>query len=156
LAAIPSIILAIYGGTESTDSPTLATKDLLKVSVILFMACYSAFMCLFLIFLRQLQAMPLSEQKLLLCFACCVPFLMVVRFLYGILEMFVGSLRSQFSVLTGDVTTFFCIAVLEEIFVVVFFVFTGMRLERLPPALRNGAKPRDSGVVVELRSREQE
>lgn len=59
---------------------------------------------------------------------------------YGILGTFVGSLRSQFGVLTGDVTTFLCMAVLEEIFVVAFFVFTGMRLERLPPALRNGAK----------------
>jgi hypothetical protein len=155
LVAIAGIVLAIYGGTESADSPTLATNDLLKVSVILFVACYITFMCLFLIFLRQWQAIPQGEQKLLLCFACCVPF-MVVRFLYGILGTFVESLRPQFSVLTGDVTTFSCMAVLEEIFVAAFFVFTGMRLERLPPVLRNSSKPHYSGEVVELRSREQE
>ncbi|CZR65964.1 uncharacterized protein PAC_15864 [Phialocephala subalpina] len=153
LAAIAGIVLAIYGGTESADSPTLATNDLLKASVILFAACYLAFMCLFLIFLRQWPAIPPGEQKLLLCFACCVPF-MVVRFLYGILGTFVESLRPQFSVLTGGVTKFLCMAVLEEIFVVAFFVFTGMRLERLPPALRNGAKPRDSREAIGLRSRE--
>lgn len=136
-------MLAIYGGTESANSPTLATNDLLKVSVILFAACYLAFMCLFLVFLRQRQAIPTGEQKLLLCFACCVPF-MVVRFLYGILGTFVESLRPQFSVLVGNVTTFLCMAALEEIFVVAFFVYTGMRLEQLPPALRNGAKPRGS------------
>ena len=155
LTAIAGIVLAIYGGTESADSPTLATNDLLKASVILFVACYLAFTCLFLLFLRQWQAIPPGERNLLLCFACCVPF-MVVRFLYGILGTFVGSLRSNFSVLTGDVTIFLCMAVLEEIFVVAFFVFTGMRLERLPPALRNGAKSREPGEIVESRSSERE
>jgi hypothetical protein len=80
---------------------------------------------------------------------------MVVRFLYSILGTYVESLRSQFSVLTGDVTTFLYMAVLEEIFVVAFFVFTGMRLDRLPPALKNGAKPEDSREAVETRSREE-
>ena len=152
LAGIAGIVLAICGGTESADSPTLATNDLLKASVILFVACYLAFVCLFLIFLRQWQAIPPGEHKLLLCFAYCAPF-MVVRFLYGILGTFVESLRFQFSVLTGDVTTFLGMAVLEEIFVVAFFVFTGMRLERLPPALRKGVKPRGSRAVVESSSR---
>ena len=79
---------------------------------------------------------------------------MVVRFLFGILGTFDESLRSQFSVLAGNVTIFLCMAVLEEIFVVVFFVFTGMRLERLPPALRDDAKSEDPRGVSELRSRE--
>jgi hypothetical protein len=79
---------------------------------------------------------------------------MVVRFLFGILGTFDESLRSQFSVLAGNVTIFLCLAVLEEIFVVAFFVFTGMRLERLPPALRDDAKPDDQRGVNELRSRE--
>jgi len=52
----------------------------------------------------------------------------------------VKSLKPQLSVLTGDVTTFLCIAVLEEVFVVAFFVFTDMKLDRLPLALRSGAK----------------
>lgn len=147
LTAIAGIVLAIYGGTESADSPTLATNDLLKVSVSLFAACYLAFVCLFLILLRQWHAIPQQERKLLLCFACCVPF-MVVRFLYGMLGTFVEGLRPQFSVLTGDVTTFLCMAVLEEIFVVAFFVFTGMRLDRLPTELKNGTKPHDSLAIA--------
>jgi len=117
LATIADII---YRGTESVDSPTPATNDLLKASIIL---------------------------------ACYVPF-MVVRFLYGILVTFVESLRAKFSVLTGDITAFLCMAVLEEIFVVAFLMFTGMRLDRLPSALRNAGKPRDSTEGVEIRSRE--
>ncbi|KUJ22316.1 uncharacterized protein LY89DRAFT_575798 [Mollisia scopiformis] len=153
LLAIAGIVLAIYGGIESANSPTLATNDLLKASVILFVASYLAFVCIFLIFLRQWHIIPSGEQKLLLCFAYCAPF-MVVRFLFSILGTYVESLRSQFGVLTGDVTVFLCMAVLEEIIVVALFVYTGMRLERLPPALRNGAKPRDSREVIELGSRE--
>ena len=153
LASLAGIALAIYGGIQSADSPTLETNNLLKVSVIIFVACYLAFVCLFLIFLRQWKAIPKAEQKLLVCFACCVPF-MVVRFLFGILGTFDESLRSQFSVLAGNVTIFLCMAVLEEIFVVAFFVFTGMRLERLPPALRDDAKSEDPRGVSELRSRE--
>lgn len=152
LCGIAGIVVAIYGGTISANSPTLATNDLLEASVILFVACYLSFVCLFLVFLARWSSIPQGEQKLLICFACCVPF-MIVRFLYGILGIFVESLRAQFSVLTGSVTAFLCMAVLEEIFVVASFVFTGMRLDRLPPELRAGAKPRDSGETVILRSR---
>lgn len=155
LAAIAGIVLASWGGAQSADSPNLSTNDLLKASVILFLGSYLAFICLFLIFLRQWQATPPGEQKLLICFACCVPF-MVVRFLFSILGTFVESLRSEFSVLTGNVTAFLFMAVTEEIFVVAFFVFTGMSLERLPPALRTGARPRDSIVAIPLQSRERE
>ncbi len=155
LVAIAGIVLAIYGGTDSANSPTLATNDLLKVSVLLFAACYLSFIGLFLIFMRRWHDVPQSEQKLLFCFAVCVPF-MVVRFLYSILGTWVQSLRPHFSVLTGDVTTFLCMAVVEEIFVVAFFVFTGMRLDRLPPALRDGAKVDDSREALRLRSGEEE
>jgi hypothetical protein len=62
-------------------------------------------------------------------------------------------LRPKFSVLTGDVSTFLFMAVIEEIFVVAFFVFTGMRLESLSLTTKNGAKPRNSRGVVELESR---
>lgn len=146
LVAIAGIVLAIYGGTESADSPTLDTNVLLKVSVILFVACYVAFVFLFLIFLRHLRDLPSGEQKLLLCFACCAPF-MVVRYLYSILGTFVESLRGEFSVLTGSVTIFLCMAVIEEIIVVALFVLAGLSLERLPPALRTGVKSRDSAQV---------
>ncbi|PMD30118.1 hypothetical protein L207DRAFT_641962 [Hyaloscypha variabilis F] len=155
LVAIAGIVLAIYGGTNSANSPTLATNDLLKVSVLLFAACYLSFMGLFLIFMQRWHDIPQGEQKLLLCFAVCVPF-MVVRFLYSILGTWVQNLRPQFSVLTGDVTTFLFMAVIEEIFVVAVFVFTGMRLDRLPPDLRNGAKVDDSREAVRLRSGEEE
>jgi hypothetical protein len=116
------------------------------------LADYLCFVVLFLVFLRHWQVIPRSEQKILVCFAVCAP-LMVVRYLFGILGTFVESLRPQFSVLMGDVTTFLCMAVLEEIFVVAFFIFMGMRLERLPAELKTGAKPRDvTGDDVEMSS----
>jgi len=81
---------------------------------------------------------------------------MVVRFLYGILVNFVESLRARakFRLFTGDIIAFLYMAILEEIFVVAFFMFAGMRLDRLPSALRNAGKPRDSREGVEVQSRE--
>ncbi|KAF4627012.1 hypothetical protein G7Y89_g11146 [Cudoniella acicularis] len=43
ILAIAGIALAIYGGTESADSPTLSSNALLKASVLLFVACYLSF-----------------------------------------------------------------------------------------------------------------
>lgn len=149
LAAIAGIVLAIYGGTESADSPTLDTNALLKASVLLFAACYVAFLLLFLILLRRWHDIPSRENRLLICFACCAPF-MVVRFLYGIIGTFVENLRPQFSVLIGDVTVFLCMAVLEEIFVVGFIVIVGLGLERLSPELRKASKNRDSSTRMNL------
>lgn len=148
LVAIAGIVLAIYGGIESANSPSLATNDLLKIGVGLFAACYAAFMFLFLLFLRKRQDIPQGEQRLLLCFVVCAPF-MVVRYLYSLLGDFVASLRPELSVLTGNVTIFLFMAVLEEIFVVAAFVYTGMGLELLPPVLRNGAKSHNSREVDE-------
>jgi len=142
LVGFAGIAVAIYGGTESANSPTLESNALLKASVLLFLACYLAFVVLFLIFLRHWQDIPEGERSLIVAFACCAPF-MVVRFLFGIIGTFVDSLRPQFSVLTGDVTTFLCMAVLEEIIVVGIIVYTGMRLDKLPAELRK-ASPKDT------------
>ena len=129
-------MVGIYGGIESSESANLGTNDLLKAGVICFAASYVVFAFLFLFFLTQWRKIPTTERPLLLCFAYCAPF-MVVRFLYSILPDFVQSLRAQFNPLIGNVTTFLCMAVLEEIFIVACYIFIGMRLESLPPELKS-------------------
>ncbi|KJZ72365.1 hypothetical protein HIM_08291 [Hirsutella minnesotensis 3608] len=147
LTSIAGIGVAIYGGSKSAESPTLETNDLLKASVLLFLACYLAFACLELIFLRKWRAIPRNEHQLLILFACCAP-LMVIRFLYAIIGTFVPSRRRRFGVLTGDVTIFLCMAVLEEIFTVAAYVFVGMRLDKLPPELRKRRPRRKLKLVI--------
>lgn len=154
LVMIAGIVLAIYGGSESADSATLATNAFLKASVILFVAGYIAFAGIFMMCLREWKVLPKGEQRLLLCFAASAPF-MVVRCLFSILGDYVRSLRGEFGVLTGNVTAFLCMSVLEEIIVVAFFVLAGMSLDRLPPEMKTGARPIEVNDS-ELASREEQ
>ncbi|KAJ5925973.1 hypothetical protein N7454_007483 [Penicillium verhagenii] len=144
--AIVAIALAIYGGTESAESATLGSNTMLKVSVILFVVCYAMFWGLFFYFIGHRKALPAPEQKMFLCLPLCAPF-MIARLLYSILGDYVPSLRSQFSVLDGNVTAFLCMAVLEEIIVVAVYVFFGMGLEKLSPEMK-GTKRRNDGDGV--------
>lgn len=66
------------------------------------------------------------------------------------------SLRAEFGVLTGNKTIFLRIAVIEGILVFALFVFTGLRLQRLPPSLRSGDKSGVEEGAVELGSRDRE
>ena len=133
--AIAGLVLGIYGGTESAESANLGTNALLQASVICFAACYVAFLALFVFFWTQWTAIPENERPLLLCFVCSIPF-MVLRYLYSILPDFVNSIRPTFNPLVGNVSAFLFMAVVEEIVIVGGYIFTGMRLRKLPPELR--------------------
>lgn len=141
IVSIVAIAIAVYGGTESAESASLGTNVMLKVSVILFTACYVAFWGLFFYFIGDRKALPEAEQKMFLCLPVCAPF-MIVRLLYSILGDYVPSLRANFSVLTGDVTTFLCMDVLEEIIVVAVYILFGMGLKQLSPEMK-GTKRRN-------------
>ena len=140
---IAGIVLTIYGGTVSADSPTLATNVLLKAGAICFAASYLSFVVLFFLPTRQSNSLPPCENELLVCFVFCMP-LMMVQLLYAILGAFVESLRAMFSVLTGDVTVFMCMAVLEIIFTIAHITFDRIRLERRPPGVRKGVAARSA------------
>ncbi|KAJ6111054.1 hypothetical protein N7486_003289 [Penicillium sp. IBT 16267x] len=147
LVSIAAIAIAIYGGTESAESASLGTNVLLKVSVILFTACYLAFWGLFFYFIGDRKALLEAEQKMFLCLPVCAPF-MIVRLLYSILGDFVPSLRTDFSVLTGNVTAFLCMDVLEEIVVVAVYVLFGLGLEKLSPEMKGTKRRGDSEETV--------
>ncbi|KAJ5673478.1 hypothetical protein N7507_002605 [Penicillium longicatenatum] len=147
VVSIAAIAIAVYGGTESAESASLGTNAMLKVSVILFTACYIAFWGLFIYFIGDRKLLPEAEQKMFLCLPICAPF-MIVRLLYSILGDYVPSLRAHFSVLTGDVTTFLCMDVLEEIVVVAVYVFLGMGLEQLSPEMKGTKRRNDSEDTV--------
>lgn len=135
LVAIAGLVLGIYGGINSSESADLGTNDLLKASVICFLAAYVAFLGLFLLFLTGLSRIPPNERPLLYGFAVCIPF-MVVRFMYSVLPTFIPSIRDNYNALFGNVTIYLFMAVLEEIVIVACYVYIGMRLDELPPELK--------------------
>ncbi|KAJ5991914.1 hypothetical protein N7451_007638 [Penicillium sp. IBT 35674x] len=143
VVSIVAIAIAVYGGTESAESASLGTNVMLKVSVILFTACYVAFWGLFFYFTGHRRALPEAGQKMFLCLPVCAPF-MIVRLLYSILGDYVPSLRANFSVLIGDVITFPCMDVLEEIVVVAVYDIFGMGLKQPSPEMKGIKRRNDS------------
>lgn len=95
----------------------------------IFLAIYVFAVCLWGYLLRQWKYIAAEENKLMVCFAACAPFISV-RLVYGLLADFSG--MKEFNPFEGDVTVFLCMAVLMEIIAVAFCVFTGLRLRLLP------------------------
>ncbi|KAJ5113097.1 hypothetical protein N7456_001631 [Penicillium angulare] len=135
IVVIIGLALGIYGGWSSADGD-MSTNSELKASVIIFPAVYVLFIGMFALFAPRWNELPKPESGLLACFAVSIPF-MLARYLYSIIGDFSQHLRPEFNQLTGNVTILLCMAVLEEIFVVAFFVISGLRLAKLPESMRD-------------------
>jgi hypothetical protein len=106
-----------------------------QAAVCIFLAIYVFAICLWCYLLRQWKYIPAAENKLMVCFAACAPFI-AVRLVYGLLADFSG--MKQFNPFEGDVTIFLCMAVLMEIIAVALCVLTGLRLRVLPKEVGGG------------------
>lgn len=130
LASLTGLSLGIYGGTKAAESSNhITSNSIVQAAVCIFLAIYVFAICLWGYLLRQWKYIPAEENKLMVCFAACAPFISV-RLVYGLLADFSG--MKQFNPFEGDVTIFLCMAVLMEIIAVAFCVFTGLRLRVLP------------------------
>lgn len=130
LASLTGLSLGIYGGTKAAESSNhITSNSIVQAAVCIFLAIYVFAIYLWGYLLRQWKYIPAEENKLMVCFAACAPFISV-RLVYGLLADFSG--MKQFNPFEGDVTIFLCMAVLMEIIAVAFCVFTGLRLRVLP------------------------
>lgn len=130
LASLTGLSLGIYGGTKAAESSNhITSNSIVQAAVCIFLAIYVFAICLWGYLLRQWKYIPAEENKLMVCFAACAPFISV-RLVYGLLADFSG--MKEFNPFEGDVTIFLCMAVLMEIIAVAFCVFTGLRLRVLP------------------------
>lgn len=130
LASLTGLSLGIYGGTKAAESSNhITSNSIVQAAVCIFLAIYAFAICLWGYLLRQWKYIPAEENKLMVCFAACAPFISV-RLVYGLLADFSG--MKEFNPFEGDVTIFLCMAVLMEIIAVAFCVFTGLRLRVLP------------------------
>ncbi|KAI3401832.1 hypothetical protein diail_8210 [Diaporthe ilicicola] len=130
LASLTGLSLGIYGGTKAAESSDhITSNSIVQAAVCIFLGIYVFAICLWGYLLRQWKYIPAEENKLMVCFAACAPFISV-RLVYGMLADFSG--MKEFNPFEGDVTIFLCMAVLMEIIPVAFCVFTGLRLRVLP------------------------
>lgn len=128
---IVGLILGIVGGIDAgnkfQDTGVYHPETLNKVGTSLLIVSYGLiviFTILISFFVKHAEA---GEKRLFLAVALALPFL-GVRLVYSGLSTF--STNPKYNILTGVVTIFLCVALIEEFIIVVIFEVVGLTLRK--------------------------
>ena len=125
------IILSIIGGVDSGNgygkTGRYVPQTLTKVGLGLFIASFVAILAFTAILSTCISHAEPGEKRILLAVAASLP-LLLVRLIYSSLYTFGNDLR--FSSLSGSVTILLCMALLEEIAIVVIYQGVGLTLRK--------------------------
>lgn len=130
LLTTAGIIVAIIGGVDSNYSSTgqYSPQILSKLGLALFLASFVIILAVTIILSFSVSHAEPGEKRILLAVACSLP-LLLVRFMYSV--MFTFKDEQAFSSLVGSVTSLLCMALLEEIGVVLIYEGTGLTLRKV-------------------------
>ena len=125
------IILSIIGGVNSGNdygkTGRYEPQTLSKVGLALFIASFVAILAFTVIFSMSISHAEPGEKRILSAVAASLP-LLVVRLIYSSVYTF-GDVH-RFSSLTGSVTILLCMALLEEMAIVLIFEGVGLTLRK--------------------------
>ncbi|KAG4031028.1 hypothetical protein MFRU_010g01540 [Monilinia fructicola] len=137
------LILGIVGGINASDAYTTTGKWIpgteSKVSNMLFIVAYVALLSITILTSVSISHAENGEKRILAAIAMALPFLLV-RLLYSILSTFVAH-STEFNSFSGSVTILLCVALLEELVIVVIYLGIGVTLK---------VQPKDRAVQGEL------
>lgn len=126
------IILSIVGGVESgtnySNTGRYLPQTLTKVGVGLFIASFVAILAFTVILSLSISQAEPGEKRVLFAVAASLP-LLLVRLIYASIYNFGDS--SHFSSLSGSVTILLCMALLEEIAIVLIYEGVGLTLRKV-------------------------
>ena len=125
------IILSIVGGVDSGNgygkTGRYVPQTLTKVGLGLFLASFVAILSFTAILFTCISHAEPGEKRILFAVAASLP-LLLVRLVYSSLYTFGKDLR--FSSLSGSVNILLCMALLEEIAIVVIYEGVGLTLRK--------------------------
>lgn len=126
---IAGLALGISGAVSasSSNSPFQPNAQT-KAAILIFVAAFLFVAACLMYLSSQISNLPRSEKELLYVVAFCVPFL-AARLTYTLVSDFGNN--SGFNALTGNVTIYLFMDVLEEIIVALVCVMALLRLLRL-------------------------
>ena len=124
---ILSIVGGVNAGTEYGKTGIYKPQTLSKVGLALFIAAFAILSMVTGTLLRSIQHAEAGEKRILVAVAASLPFLLV-RLIYSILAVFAND--KSFSSLSGSVTVLLCMALLEEIIVVIMYEGVGLTLRK--------------------------
>ncbi len=124
------IALSIYGGVESRYSKTsrYVPQTLSKVGLGLFIASFVAILTATVLLSSSVSHAEPGEKRILLAVAVSLP-LLLVRLIYSSIYTFRGV--RAFSSLNGSVSLLLCLALLEEMAIVMIYEGAGLTLRRI-------------------------
>lgn len=127
---LAGFILCIIGGVNAASSDNIAkVQNSTKVGISLYLASFAA-ICLIALYVgTKSKQVEKGETRLVLAVIFSLPFLLV-RLIYSSLATFAHNPR--FNIMTGSVTIFLVMAVLEEFVIILTFLTAGLSLEVIP------------------------
>lgn len=124
-----ALILCIVGASSAASALDITQDSKVKAGVTLYVVCLAALLCLELYAYLRCRKTGAGEGILILVLLVAQPFLWV-RVIYGLLVVY--STGGTFGLQTGSQTADLCMAVLEEMFVVLIYLAAGLKLDAKP------------------------
>ncbi|KAF8852290.1 hypothetical protein BDZ45DRAFT_678465 [Acephala macrosclerotiorum] len=128
---IVGLILGIVGGIDAGNDFEHTGKyhpgTLNKAGTSLLIVSYGLIVLFTIIISFFIKHAEAGEKRLFLAVLLACPFL-AVRLVYSGLSTF--STKPRYNILTGDVTIFLCVALIEEFIIVVIFEIVGLTLRK--------------------------
>ena len=133
LIILIALILGIVGGVNASDDFATTGKyvpgSLSKAGTALFIVAYVAVVVSTVLISFSASHASHGEKRILFAVAAALPFLLV-RLVYAIMSTF--SKNKNFNLLAGSVTILLCVALIEELIVVLLFEGVGLTLSQIP------------------------
>ncbi|KAH8646788.1 hypothetical protein BX600DRAFT_518813 [Xylariales sp. PMI_506] len=128
------LILSIAGGSSGSSSDGQVTvSTTAQAGIILYIVAFLGLTFFLVTSNRYKNVVPAQEARSPLAVALAWP-LILVRLVYSVLAIFLHN--STFSVIGGNVAVHACMAVLEEVLVVIDYLILGFSLHKLEPEQR--------------------
>ncbi|CAI7666970.1 unnamed protein product [Penicillium viridicatum] len=131
LISLVAVILSIVGATTNSNIGQGAVNTESKVGLVLYLVTWIGVFGLFLVVLQRNQSIEDGEHRLLLAVEISLP-LILIRLVYSFIYSF--GHKSEFNMVSGNVTIQLVMAVLEEIVVVFVCLGIGLTLQVRPTA----------------------
>lgn len=125
------MILGIAGGTtlsNPTANGTPQVSSLTQAAIIIYTADFIVCLVILLICFSRLARVPASERKISFALMAALPFI-GVRILYSVLCCFIHN--AIFSLVGGSVVAYVCMAMIEELIVLIIYLILGWTLGKL-------------------------
>ena len=127
------IILSIIGGVDSgndySKTGRYVPQTLTKVGLGLFIASFVAILATTIILSKSISHAEPGEKRVLLAVAVSLP-LLLVRLIYASIYDYKKN-STKFSSLNGSVTILLCMALLEEIAILLVYEGVGLTLRKV-------------------------